>query len=108
MTLDGWGELMLAVNEADLAIPLVVIDIYFISFVVITAIVSLNVFIAVLASSVETRISQDVQDNQQSLSKLIREESDQTELEVEEGFRELLAEIRTMKAEVAEIRKKLD
>jgi voltage-gated sodium channel len=108
MTLDGWGELMLAVNEADLAIHPVIVDIYFISFVVITAIVSLNVFIAVLASSVETRISKDVQDNQQSLSKLIREEADQTEHEVGEGFRELLSEIRTMKAEVAEIRKKLN
>jgi voltage-gated sodium channel len=108
MTLDGWGELMLAVNEADLAIPTVIIDVYFISFVVITAIVSLNVFIAVLASSVETRISKDVQDNQASLSQLIKDEADQAEIEVEEGFRELLAEMRDMKSAMAEIRKKLD
>ena len=108
MTLDGWGELMLAVNEAELAIHPLIVDAYFISFVVITAIVSLNVFIAVLASSVETKISKDVKDNQQSLTRLIKEEADQAEIEVEEGFSELLVEMREMKAAMAEIRKKLD
>ncbi len=107
MTLDGWGEIMSAVNETDLAINPIIVDMYFISFVVITAIISLNVFIAVLASSVETRISQNVQDQKRSLSKLIKDETDQMDEEVEEGFSLILKEIQSLKSDITEVRKKL-
>jgi len=59
------------------------------------------VFIAVLVSSVEIRISKDVKENQQSISKLIKEETDQMDEEVEEGVSQILSELGALKTELA-------
>lgn len=63
----------------------------------LTAIVSLNVFIGVMESSIETKFSKDIEENKKRFTKLIKEETDQTDEGVEQGVNLLLAEFALLK-----------
>ena len=96
MTLDGWGEIMADVNDMHLKVTPFVISIYFISFVIFTAIVSLNVFIGVMASSVESKFTEKIDEEK----KLIIDETDHTDIIVTKGFEQLLTELASVKEDM--------
>jgi voltage-gated sodium channel len=102
MTLDGWSDMMYAASDNYNGSWL--IKGYFVSFVVLTAIVSFNVFVAVLTSQVHEKFIEDQKKADKKLAKLQGEISE-TEQEVEAGFKELLNEIRSLRSEVAELKK---
>ncbi|RLD24236.1 MAG: hypothetical protein DRI71_03190 [Bacteroidetes bacterium] len=108
MTLDGWGEIMSDVNNMDLAISPLIISIYFISFVVLTAIVSLNVFIGVMAASIETKFSKNIEENKKRFAKLIKDETDQTDEGVEEGVNLILAEFVQLKNDMKKLNESIE
>lgn len=102
MTLDGWSDMMYAASDNYNGSWL--IKSYFVSFVVLTAIISFNVFVAVLTSQVHEKFIEDQKKADKKLVKLEGEISE-TEQEVEAGFKELLNEIRSLRSEVRELKK---
>ena len=60
MTLDNWSDVMkdLRANVHDF--PPLVIELYFVSFVILTAIIAFNVFIAVMTSQVQEKLEKDI------------------------------------------------
>jgi voltage-gated sodium channel len=100
MTLDGWSDLMYSVSEHFEESWF--IRGYFISFVLLTAIVSFNVFVAVLTSQVQDKLAEE----KMTLMNRIDEEVADTEQEMQEGFKELMKEIKALRAEIAELKQK--
>jgi voltage-gated sodium channel len=101
MTLDGWSDMMHAASESYNDSWL--IKGYFISFVVLTAIISFNVFVAVLTSQVHEKVIDDQKLNKKKLRE-IKDEIDETEHEVQEGFQEVLKELKLLRKEIAELK----
>lgn len=98
MTLDGWSELMYSVSEHYKDSWFV--RGYFISFILLTAIVSFNVFVAVLTSQVQDKIEAE----KAKLIDFIDEEAAETEKETQEGLKEMMQEIRILRSEIAELK----
>ena len=103
MTLDGWSDMMYAASDSYNGSWL--IKSYFVSFVVLTASVSFNVFVAVLTSQVHEKFIEDQKKADKKLAKLEGELSDAEE-ELESGFKEVLKEIRSLRKEVEELKSK--
>jgi voltage-gated sodium channel len=101
MTLDGWSDMMYAASASYDGSWL--IKMYFISFVVLTAIISFNVFVAVLTSQVHERFLNEQKQSESKLAKLAGEVSE-TEREVETGFKEVLAELKSLRKELEDIK----
>jgi voltage-gated sodium channel len=97
MTLDGWSDMMYAASASYNDSWL--IKGYFVSFVVLTAIISFNVFVAVLTSQVHEKVILDQKANKKQLNAL-EGEIIETEQEVQEGFKQVLAELKLLRAEV--------
>jgi voltage-gated sodium channel len=104
MTLDGWADVMNEVREHITNWPPFVPLIYFISFVTLTAIVTFNVFVAVLTSQVEERVVKDMEANEQAIKTSIALGQKNTEEDLKEGLKTLLTEISHLKKELAEIK----
>lgn len=102
MTLDGWSDMMYAASDKYNGSWL--IKSYFVSFVVLTAIISFNVFVAVLTSQVHEKFIEDQKRADKKLARLEGEISE-TEHDVEAGFNELLKEIRSLRSEIGELKK---
>lgn len=102
MTLDGWSDMMYAASSKYDDSWL--IKGYFVSFVVLTAIVSFNVFVAVLTSQVHEKVIQDQKSNKKKINEL-QGELAETEIEVHEGFAEVLKELKMLRAEVNSLKK---
>lgn len=101
MTLDGWSDLM---HEVSLSTGQEwLVEIYFISFVLLTAIVSFNVFVAVLTSQVHERVIEDQKLNQGNLSR-IEGEIVEASQELDAGINEIARELREIRKELAELR----
>lgn len=97
MTLDNWSDVMKDLTANVRGFHPLVIELYFISFVILTAIVAFNVFVAVMTSHVQERLEKDM-----------KEKISEAESEFQNGsIQELLGEIRSLKAEVTELRKKM-
>ncbi len=101
MTLDGWSDMMYSAS-ANYAGSWW-IKFYFVSFVVLTAIISFNVFVAVLTSQVHEKFLDEQKSAQKRLSQLAGDVSE-TEREVESGFKEVLAELKALRKEVEELK----
>lgn len=86
MTLDSWSDMMLEASATEVGWKAWAIKGYFVSFVILTAIISFNVFVAVLTSQVHEKVVEDQQ----------REE---------EEILTLLKEVRELRKEVAELKK---
>jgi voltage-gated sodium channel len=97
MTLDGWSDMMYSASASYNDSWL--IKSYFVSFVILTAIVSFNVFVAVLTSQVHEKV---VEDQKTSNRKITQLEGDvmETEHEVHDGFKEVMIELKALRAEV--------
>ena len=97
MTLDGWSDMMYSASAhyGDSWW----IKGYFVSFVVLTAIISFNVFVAVLTSQVHEKVILDQKTSKTKISEL---EGDilETEQEVQEGFKEVMQELKKLRAEL--------
>jgi voltage-gated sodium channel len=97
MTLDGWSDMMYAAsaNYNDS----VFIKGYFISFVVLTAIISFNVFVAVLTSQVHEKVMDDQRTAEGKFDALEKDLAE-TETDIRGDIKELMAEIRLLRKEV--------
>lgn len=103
MTLDGWSEMMYAASANYNGSWL--IKGYFISFVVLTAIISFNVFVAVLTSQVHEKVIEDQKLNSSKFSHLEKELS-QTEDDIRGDFKSVVEEIRLLRKEVEALRER--
>ena len=86
MTLDSWSDMMLEASATEIGWKAWAIKGYFVSFVILTAIISFNVFVAVLTSQVHEKVVEDQQ----------REEAE---------ILMVLREVRELRKEVAELKK---
>lgn len=100
MTLDNWSDVMKDLTANVPTFPPLAIQLYFISFVILTAIVAFNVFIAVMTSHVQERLEKDMEEK-------ITEGKSDGDTQLNASLQEMLLEIRNLKTEVAELRKKL-
>lgn len=102
MTLDGWAEIMndVAIAKYDSWFY----KGYFVSFVILTAIVSFNVFVAVLTSQVHEKMQQEAKESEEKLRTSIESEIEESEEEVLKSMNTLLTEIRELKAEVKSLK----
>jgi len=98
MTLDNWSDVMKDLSANVTAFHPIMIQLYFISFVILTAIVAFNVFVAVMTSHVQERLEKDKETPVATDGQLNP---------IQSSLQEMLAEIRELKNEVAELRKKL-
>lgn len=103
MTLDGWSEMMYAAsaNYNDS----ILIKGYFISFVVLTAIISFNVFVAVLTSQVHEKVMEDQRTAEGKFHELEKNLTE-TESDIRGDIKELMSEIRSLRKEVESLRAK--
>lgn len=101
MTLDNWSDAMYAASAHFDGSWL--IRGYFISFVILTAIISFNVFVAVLTSQVQEKIEEDHLANQAKL-KSIRKDISEAESDIRSDFKEMLTELKLLRKEVEELR----
>lgn len=103
MTLDGWSDIMYAAsshyNDS------LFIKGYFISFVVLTAIISFNVFVAVLTSQVHEKVMEDQRSAEGKFDELEKNLTE-TESDIRGDIKELMAEIRSLRKEVENLRTK--
>ncbi len=102
MTLDNWSDLMYASSENFGGSWL--IKGYFISFVLLTAIISFNVFVAVLTSQVQEKVAEEQKLQNTQFSHLEKELS-QTEVDIRGDVKMVVEEIRMLRREVEELRK---
>jgi len=102
MTLDGWSDIMKDV--ASLEYDSWFYKGYFISFVVLTAIISFNVFVAVLTSQVHDKMQEEAQHAEKILTDRIESEIEDSEEEILKNMGLLLAEIRELKADVKSLK----
>lgn len=105
MTLDGWSDVMNALNPNQMVVPLWFGKLYFVSFVILTAIITFNVFIAILTSQVEDRLKEDLERHEQEISKTAHQESAQIEQDLKTAMDLLLQEIKELKNEVRSLKK---
>lgn len=74
---------------------------------VLTAIISFNVFVAVLTSQVHEKVVNDQKTTARKLFNRLEGEIEESEKEMESGFRELLNEVRTLRREIAELKQRI-
>ncbi len=106
MTLDSWSDMMLEASATAVGYKSWLIKGYFVSFVVLTAIISFNVFVAVLTSQVHEKVIDDQKATGRKIVKKIESEFEESEAEMEEGFSQLLTEVRALRKEVGELKNK--
>lgn len=94
MTLDGWGDIMKAAETSALHLDHWVFVLFFLSFIGLTAIVTLNIFIAVLASNVEVKMSDS-------------ENSEEIDINVDSVNVELKDELTDLKSEISLLRQEI-
>jgi voltage-gated sodium channel len=105
MTLDSWSDMMLEASGTETGWKAWAIKGYFVSFVILTAIISFNVFVAVLTSQVHERVIDDQRATGKKIIKKIESEFVESEHEMEQGFDALLKEVRELRKEVAQLKK---
>lgn len=100
MTLDNWTDVMRDIRAHEFFFHPFIIEAYFVSFVIFTAIIALNVFIAVMTSQVQERLEKDIEEKFEEVE--VKLPGDQ----MTTSLNELLSEIRGLKAEVQALRNK--
>ena len=106
MTLEGWPDMMY--TSSGYYEDSWFIKGYFISFILLTVIVSFNVFVAVLTSQVQEKLAAEKQKQESEAMKHIEEELTQTEQELREGVRTILAEMQSLRQELESIKQRLN
>jgi voltage-gated sodium channel len=98
MTLDGWSDIMNTTSSSVYS-PLLV-KMFFVSFVIMTAIISFNVFVAVLTSQVHDKM----RNNALYKDFLLTKEINQTEQALQMNMTLILNEIQSLKKELESLR----
>jgi hypothetical protein len=99
MTLDNWSDVMKDLAANTQYHPFV-IQTYFISFVMLTSIIAFNVFIAVMTSQVAEKVEADF-----AVRRGIVTQPEISNGQLNEGMREIMAELRQLKQEVGELKR---
>jgi|GEM_PF-585810 len=102
MTLDNWSEVM--DSTFGTLFGKWVYQGFFVSFVILTAIISFNVFVAVLTTQVQRKILEESKLSDMSIASQIEEEIEESEAELQKGLSILLSEIKELKAEVKSLK----
>jgi voltage-gated sodium channel len=108
MTLDGWAEVM-----ESASIPPFdgwFYKGYFVSFVILTAIVSFNVFIAVLTSQVDEKMQEERRRSEDRITHQIEDvedEVEEAEAELLKSMNVILKEVQNLKSEINFIKKNM-
>ncbi len=101
MTLDNWSDVMkdLRVNVHEFS-PFV-IECYFVSFVIFTAIIAFNVFIAVMTSQVQERLEKDLEE------KIVDPEASFQRDEIAQNVNVMIEEIKNLRLEVQDLKRRV-
>jgi voltage-gated sodium channel len=102
MTLDNWSDVMKDLKVNVHTFPPILIQAYFISFVIFTAIIAFNVFIAVMTSQVQEKLEKDLEE------KIIEADSANQSIGLSQSIKELHDEIRNLRTEVANLKERLN
>lgn len=100
MTLDNWSDVMKDLSSRVNSFSPLIIKFYFISFVVLTAIIAFNVFIAVMTSSVQDRLEKRIEE------KVSSEENANQNIELNKSVQEMIVEIKNLKIDMAKLTSK--
>ncbi|MEM6298045.1 MAG: ion transporter [Bacteroidota bacterium] len=103
MTLDNWSDIMDTTKGEVFGSWFY--KGFFISFVILTAIISFNVFVAVLTTQVQRKILEEKKEVNQSLADQIEEDIEESEAELQKTLAELIAEVRELRTEVKSLKK---
>ncbi|MEO1053606.1 MAG: ion transporter [Bacteroidota bacterium] len=98
MTLDNWSEIMTDVTNSSYNHWFS--KGYFVSFIIFTAIISFNVFVAVLTSKVHEKF----QEEDKQMARSIEEEIEESEEEILKNMNVLLQEIKELREEVKSLK----
>lgn len=100
MTLDNWSDVMKDLKTNVHTFPPLVIELYFVSFVILTAIVAFNVFIAVMTSQVQDKLEKDFEE------KIAEADSSAQSNQLSHRMEVLMEEIQGLRVELQELNKK--
>ncbi len=98
MTLEGWVDILHQASEHNNNSWF--IRGYFISFIILTVIVSFNVFVAVLTSQVQEKISASQQKEEELMMKQLNQKIDYQHLEYLQHIQKLMDEIENLKNQI--------
>jgi voltage-gated sodium channel len=98
MTLEGWVDILYQASSSYNHSWL--IKGYFISFIILTVIVSFNVFVAVLTSQVQEKISASQQKEEELMMKILNEKIDKQHSEYLQHIQMLINEIENLKNQI--------
>jgi len=74
--------------------PSIVIELYFVSFVILTAIIAFNVFIAVMTSQVQEKLEKDIEE------KIIETDTSMQNSQLADRMQVLMEEIQNLRGEL--------
>ncbi len=100
MTLDNWSDVMDDLGYHSPSYPLFVAQVYFVSFVVFTSIITFNVFIAVMTSQVQDKMEKDIEEKMEA----VQNSDDSPQGQLRQGMKEILAELQLLKQELRELK----
>lgn len=105
MTLEGWVDMMYQASSHFQGNWYWVVKGYFISFVILTVIISFNVFVAVLTSQVQEKINAKKSLEEKALFLGIEKDIKESKTELSNQIKTLLIEIETLKEEIRNLKK---
>jgi large-conductance mechanosensitive channel len=97
MTLDNWSDVMKDLKANVHTFPPIVIEGYFISFVILTSIIAFNVFIAVMTSQVQDKLEKDIEEKITEADNSIQNNQLTNHMQV------LMEEIQSLRGELKEL-----
>jgi voltage-gated sodium channel len=99
MTLDNWSVVMKDLKANVGTFPPIIIEGYFISFVVLTSIIAFNVFIAVMTSQVQDRLEKGIGE------KITEADNSVQSNELSNHVQRLMEEIQSLRGELKSLNK---
>jgi voltage-gated sodium channel len=105
MTLEGWVDMMYQAGSNFEGKWYWVVKGYFVSFIILTVIVSFNVFVAVLTSQVQEKINAQKSVEEKQLFLGIEKDIKESRVELSSQIRNLLNEIESLKEEIRSLKK---
>ena len=100
MTLDNWSDVMKDLKANVNTFPPIVIEGYFVSFVILTSIIAFNVFIAVMTSQVQDRLQKDIEE------KMTEADHSTQNSQLSNRMQGLMEEIQSLRGELRDISKR--
>jgi len=100
MTLDNWSDVMKDLKENVHTFPPIVIEGYFISFVILTSIIAFNVFIAVMTSQVQEKLEKDMEE------RITEADTSMQNNQLSNHLQVLTGEIQSLRAELKEMNRR--